>query len=191
MEKRAKSTTCHGLQKRKRQGRGENERRKQASKQASTDNGGGVGGWRVCGLAVMVLVVSLLGSAGGQRTGGSRLHGMVMGWMDGMNSMASRIGTGVLRSLGVERPTIVRQLPAGEQINIARHPRPQGDNSLAPNAPRPGIVRPGKEQKQQRRNNRLTFRQLWIVPCLVSPKCCPGFVVGHSTTTTTFETGVR
>ncbi|KAK3854202.1 hypothetical protein Pcinc_039307 [Petrolisthes cinctipes] len=107
----------------------------------------------------MVLVVSLLGSAGGQKSGGSRLHGMVMGWMDGMSSMTSRIGTGILRSLGVDRRTIVRQLPAGEQLNIARHPRPQGDNTLAPNAPRPGIVRPGKERQQPRRNNRLTFRQ--------------------------------
>ncbi|KAK3868361.1 hypothetical protein Pcinc_026239, partial [Petrolisthes cinctipes] len=129
----------------------------------------------------MVLVVSLLGSAGGQKSGGSRLHGMVMGWMDGMSSMTSRIGTGILRSLGVDRRTIVRQLPAGEQLNIARPSQTSRGQHPGTKCPPPWHRATRKERQQPRRNNRLTFRQFVDSAMSGISKMLPSFAVGHST----------
>ncbi|XP_042858009.1 uncharacterized protein LOC122244223 [Penaeus japonicus] len=108
---------------------------------------------------ILVVALALLGSTSAQRP--SRLQQMVRGFMDDMNDMASRIGTGMLKSFN-SRPGLSREnRPAVLPGRKRQRPVPLDDlparqsneNLVAPNDPQ----RPRPVLRQER--PRLTFRQ--------------------------------
>ncbi|XP_071524192.1 uncharacterized protein [Panulirus ornatus] len=111
------------------------------------------------------LVVSLaaLCSAQSQRRPPSILQQAMITFVENMGNMASRIGTGMMRTLGGSGNTnSIRNAPPRQRQRLtnpqASIPARQiDDNSLpAPNAPQQSPARPGLRQNR----NRLSFRQI-------------------------------
>lgn len=107
--------------------------------------------------AVTLLLVGSSHVEAQQRPRSSLLTQMVTNFVDDVGNMASRIGTGLLRTLNTNS-IVARERPAGpRQQHLQNNPpvaRQPSENALAPNAPG------GRPQPALRQNRpRLTFRQ--------------------------------
>ncbi|KAK7084515.1 hypothetical protein SK128_001345 [Halocaridina rubra] len=82
--------------------------------------------------------------------------------MDDMGDMASRIGTGLIRSLNGNIPNSARERPIGTRQNQALNnpARQTSENgAIAPNAPSSRPVNPNSANNLRQTRQRLTFRQ--------------------------------
>ncbi|XP_045127017.1 uncharacterized protein LOC123513706 [Portunus trituberculatus] len=107
-------------------------------------------------LTVAALVVATLGVPGtdAQRTSSSRLAQIMRTMMDGVGSVASRIGNGMIKSMG----GTPGQLPLREAPQRKRNNRPvpstlPKDGALAPNAPQ------SQRAPRKKPQSRMSFRR--------------------------------